>query len=118
MMPQDISAAYDGFRKRFLIEHILSFSKGGLVLARHDDTAKEWGALVFRALLPSAITNEPKTNSRTVQGDRTKAVARQESAIADCGAPTVEEGQWGRTVNVAAILVGIPGQVQVPAELR
>ena len=40
-------------------------------MARHDDAAKEWGALGARALVPSAITYEPKINSRTVQGERT-----------------------------------------------
>ena len=49
--------------------------KGGLVLAQHDDAAKEWGALGVRALVPSAITYEPKINSRTVQGERTGAGA-------------------------------------------
>ena len=41
-------------------------TEGGLVLARHDDAAKEWGALVSRALVPSGITYEPKIDSRTV----------------------------------------------------
>ena len=52
--------------------------KGGLVLARHDDAANEWGALGAWALVPSAITYKPKINSRTVQGERTGAGARQE----------------------------------------
>ena len=46
-------------------------TKGGPFIARHDDAAKEWGALGARALVPSAITYEPKINSRTVQGERT-----------------------------------------------
>ena len=50
--------------------------KGGLVLARHDDDAKEWGALGSRALVPSAIIYKPKINSRTVHGERTGAGAR------------------------------------------
>ena len=55
-MPQDIPATYDGCGKKFSIEHALSCPKGGLVLARHDAAAKEWGALGDRALVPSAIT--------------------------------------------------------------
>ena len=82
----------------------------GLVLARHDDAAKEWGALGARALVPSAITYEPKINSRTVQGERTGARARQEGGEANGSTDTV-----GRTVNGAARLVGQPGQVVVPA---
>ena len=56
LMPQDIPANCDGCGKKFSIEHALSCPKGGLVLARHDDDAKEWGALGARALVPSAIT--------------------------------------------------------------
>ena len=75
--------------KRFSIDHALSCSKGGLVLARHDDAAKEWGALGARALLPSAITYKPKINSRTVQGERIGARVRQEGGVADGGTDTV-----------------------------
>ena len=46
---------------------------GGLVLARHDEAEKEWGALGAWALVPIAITYEPKINSRSVQGGRTGA---------------------------------------------
>ena len=76
---------------------------GGLVFARHDDAAKEWSALGSRALVPSAITYKPKINSRTVQGERTGAGARQERGEADDGTD---------------IIVGQPGQVLVPAESR
>ena len=44
-----------------LIEHALSCRKGGLVLERHEDAAKEWGALGARYLVLSAITYEPKS---------------------------------------------------------
>ena len=80
----------------------------------------EWGALGARALVPSAITYEPKINSRTVQGERTGAGARQEGGEADDGTDTVGEAQGGRgrTVNGASRLIGKPGQVVVPAESR
>ena len=77
LMPQDIPATCDGCGKKFLIYHALSCPKGGLVLTRHDDAAKEWGALGARALVPSDITYKPKINSRTVQGERTRAGERQ-----------------------------------------
>ena len=112
-MPQDIPATCDGCGKKFSIEHALSCPKGGLVLARHDAAAKEWGALGSRALVPSTITYEHKINSRTVQRDSTGAGTRQEGGEADDGTDTV-----GRTVNGSARLVGKPGQVVVPAELR
>ena len=41
LIPQDIPATCDGCGKRLSIEHALSCPKGGLVLARHDDAAKE-----------------------------------------------------------------------------
>ena len=72
-MPQDIPATCDGYSKRFLIEHALSCPEGGLVLTWHYDAAKEWGALGYQALVPSAITYKPKINSRTMQGERTRA---------------------------------------------
>ena len=65
-MPQDIPANCNGFGKRFLIEHALSYPKGGLVLAQHGDAIKDWGALGSRSLVPSAITYEPKINSKTL----------------------------------------------------
>ena len=92
-MPQDIPATCDGCGKKFSIEHALSCPNGGLVLAHHDDATKEWGALGSGALVPSAITYEPKINSRTVQGERAGAVAWQENGTADGGAPTVGKYQ-------------------------
>ena len=82
-------------------------------MAQHDAAAKEWGALGAWDIVSSAITYKPKINSRTVQGEKTGARARQEGGEADGGTDTV-----GRTVNGASRLVGQPGQVVVPAEAR
>ena len=90
-MPQDIPTTCDGCGKKFSIEHALSCPKGGLVLARHDDAAKEWGALGAWILVPSAITYKPKINSRTVQGESTGAGAQQEGGGAKGGTDTVGE---------------------------
>ena len=111
---------YNGCGKKFSIEHALSCPKGGLVLARNDDAAKELGALGSRALIPSAITYEPKINSRTVQDERTGSGERQEGGESNGGKDTVGESQGGRglEVNKAAILIEQPGQVVVPAESR
>ena len=87
--------------------------KGGLILAQHDDVAKEWVALGARALVPSAISNEPKINSKTVQGERNGAGAQKEGVEADGGTDTV-----GRTVTGEARLIGQLGQVVVPEESR
>ena len=86
LMPQDIPATFDGCCKRFLIDHALSFPKGGLVLERHDDASKEWSALGARDLVPSYISYKPKINSRTVQGERTGAGVRQDDGTIDSGA--------------------------------
>ena len=120
MMPQDIPETCNGCDKRFSIEHTISFPKGGLILARHDDAAKEWGALGARSLVPSDNIYEPKINSMTVHGERTRARARQESGTANCGVDIVEEAQGGsgRTMNGAARLVGRLGQVELPVQLR
>ena len=109
-MPQDIPVTCDGCGKKFSIEHALSCPKGGLVIARHDDPAKEWGTLGAQALITSSIAYKPKINSRTVQGEKTGAGARQGGGEADVGTETV-----GRTVNGAAILGGQTGQVLIPA---
>ena len=94
--------------------------KGGLVLAQHDNAAKEWGALGSRALVPNAIPYGPKINSRTVPGERTGAGVRQEGGEADSCTYTVVESQGGRgrTVNTVAKLVEQPGQVVVTGVSR
>ena len=95
MMPQDIPAAWDGCGKRFSIEHAISCPKGGLVLAGHDDAAKEWGFLGFQALIPIAITYEPKINSRTVQRERTRAGVQQDAGTNEGGEVIIGEFQKG-----------------------
>ena len=85
LMPQDIPATCNGCGKKLLIEHALSCPKGGLVLAWYDYTAKEWGDFGSQDLVSSAITYKPKINSRTVQGERTGAGARQEGGEANSG---------------------------------
>ena len=70
---------------------------------RHDDAAKEWGALGARSLVPSAITYKPKINSRDMQGERTRDGVQQEGGESD--------GDTDR-------ILGQPGQAVVPAESR
>ena len=77
LMPQDIPATCNGCGKKFSVKHALSCPKGGLVLARHNENVKYWDALGDWALVPSAITYEPKINSRTVQGDRPKGEGQE-----------------------------------------
>ena len=56
LMPQDIPATCDSCGKKLSIKHALSSPKGGLVLAWHDDDAKEWGSLGARDLVQSGMT--------------------------------------------------------------
>ena len=110
LMPQSIPATYGGCSKKFLVDHALSCPKVVLVLVWHDDAAKEWVSLGARALVPSAITYEPKINSRTVQRERTGAGAWQEGGESDGGTDTGGASQGGRSrmVNGAAIFLGQP----------
>ena len=120
LIPQDIPATCDGWYKKFPIKQDLSCPKGGLVLARLDNAAKEWGNLGARALVPSAIAYKPKINSRTVQGGGTGAGARQDSGAANGSTDNVRgaQGGSGQMVNGAVRLVGELVQVEVPEESR
>ena len=69
-------------------------------MARHTDAAKEWGDLSARALKPLCIYYKPKTNSRTVQGDRNGA-----------GERVTTEGQEGEGNEEGE---GATGQEEVP----
>ena len=86
LMTQDTPVTCDGCGKRSSIKHAISFPKGILVLAQHDESAKEWVALGAWALVPSEISYKPKISSRIVQGERTGAGARQDSEAAKGGA--------------------------------
>ena len=58
---------------------------GGLVLARYDDAANEWGNLGDWAPIPSGISCKSKINSSKLQGERTRDGAGQESGTAKGG---------------------------------
>ena len=94
----------DGCGKNFLVPNAISCPKGGLIMARHNDAAKEWGALSDQALNPSAISYGPEINSRTVQGDRNGSG----SQVA-MGSQEGEAKKYGE---------GATGQAKVPDESR
>ena len=75
-MPLNLPTEFDACDKKFLVPHALSCPKGGLFLARHNDAAKEWGALLARDINPSAISYEPKINNSIVQGEMNGSGAR------------------------------------------
>ena len=66
---------FDGFGKKLSVPHASSCPKGGLVLAQYNDADKEWGSLLARAINPSDISYETKTNSSTVQWESNGAGA-------------------------------------------
>ena len=76
IVPLNIPTDCDSWGKKFLVSHALSCPKGGLILERNNYAAKEWVALSARALNPTAISYEPKINSRTLQGQRNGSIAR------------------------------------------
>ena len=76
MPPLDLPKAYNGCRENLTVEHVLSLPNGGLVLIRHDVSAKERGALGAQGMPPSSIYYKPCINSSMVQGGRTGLVAR------------------------------------------
>ena len=53
----------DGCGANFSVDHALTCHKGGLILQRHNDLAKEWSALCSQALTPTAVTAEPLIHS-------------------------------------------------------
>ena len=65
----------DGCGKKFAVPHSIACPKSGLVLAWHNNAAKEWGALAARALNISCISYKSKINIRTKQGNRNGARA-------------------------------------------
>ena len=55
-MPRDIPAACDGYGKKLSVDHALSWNCKGLILAQHDDAAKEWVKLGAQTQTPSEIS--------------------------------------------------------------
>ena len=58
ILPLNLLTDCDGCGNKFLVKNDLSCPKGVLVLARHNDAAKEGGALSAQALNPSSISYE------------------------------------------------------------
>ena len=78
--------------------HVLSCPKGGLFMARNNDAAKEWGALLAQDLNPPCISFEPKINSKTIQGERNGAGARVATGGQDRGGNEDGEGATGKAM--------------------
>ena len=76
IVPLKLPTYCDICGKKFLVPNVLSFPKGGLVLARQNNAAKKWVVLLSRAINPSDISHRNKINSRKVQGERNGARVR------------------------------------------
>ena len=90
-MPLNLPTDCDGCGKKFLVPHDLSCPKGGLVLAWHNDTSEEWGALSDQAMNPLCISYKPEIKIRTVKAERNRAGARVHTGIQE--GEVKEEGE-------------------------
>ena len=102
----------------FSIENTLSCPNGVLVLAQHDDTAKEWGALGYRDIFLSVITYEPKIKIRTVQGEECGRTLGHPKVVRTLLEKPKMSGGSEQTVKGEAVISRRLGQVEVPAESR
>eukprot|EP00957_Ditylum_brightwellii_P202475 15330321-Ditylum_brightwellii.AAC.1 len=84
MVPLDLQPKCDGCNAKFSVTHALTCAKGGLVLARHDDVNKEWGALGAKALTKSSVTYEPSIYSGRA-GRQVRAEAADGTATGERG---------------------------------
>jgi hypothetical protein len=61
--PSDLPQLCDGCGRKFSVRHALQCKTGGLVIARHDEIKHELNDLASRALIPSAVRDEPLINT-------------------------------------------------------
>jgi len=57
--PGDLPSHCDGCGQKFDVRHALECKKGGLVILRHDEIRNELSDLASKALIPSAVRDEP-----------------------------------------------------------
>ena len=79
-------------------------------MARHNDAAKEGGALSAEALNPSAISYEPKINSRNVQVERNGSGARVATGEQEGEEQEDKEGTTGQAA--------VPSESQADASVH
>ena len=96
IVPLNLPIDWVGCVKKLLVPHALSCPKGGLVLARHNDAAKEWGALSTQSINTSDISYKPKINNGTVQGERNRDRARVATGEREGGEQDDKEGATGQ----------------------
>jgi hypothetical protein len=66
--PGDLQSHCDGCGQTFGVRHALSCMKGGLVISRHNEIRDELSDLASKALVPSAVRDEPRIHtSRAVE---------------------------------------------------
>ena len=73
------------------------------MLARHDDPAKEWGALGSQELTPSAIFYGTHVNSRMEQGGGPGARARYREVYSWDRKTKARGNQWDRQADVSGL---------------
>jgi hypothetical protein len=61
--PGDLPSHCDGCGQKFSVQHALECKKGGNVILRHNEIRDELADLAAKAIIPSAIRNEPLIHS-------------------------------------------------------
>ncbi len=61
--PGDLPSLCDGCGQKFSVQHALECKKGGNVILRHNEIRDELADLAAKAIIPSAIRNEPLIHS-------------------------------------------------------
>ncbi len=61
--PADLPSHCDGCGQVFSVRHALECKKGGLVICRHNEIRDELVDLASKALIPSAVRDEPRIHS-------------------------------------------------------
>ena len=56
----DLPCHCDGCGQNFSVRYALACKKGGLVICRHNEIRDELSDLASKALIPSALRNEPR----------------------------------------------------------
>ena len=119
MIPLELPMACDGYRKKLTDDHAMYCQKGGLVLIRHDNAAKEWGALGPQGLTPSNMYYEPCINIRMVQGERPGAGAKMTEGEAWNNAATGnQENGSRRSGGTGEVTLGEKNREEDPEEMR
>ncbi len=81
--PPDLPKHCDGCGSKFSIEHALQCKKGGLVNQRHNEIRDELCEIAARAIIPSAVRDEPLIHPCRLADDNITAIFPEENLVID-----------------------------------